>query len=146
LRSMAINQQQNSMLLTTPSWNLKVIGASADYDPATHSTFVKIEVGDVSNLVQVAHFNGRYYLRNGYHRAYAFAKAGVTHIPAVVLEMPDYGSTLGGGAGFVQPLMESPQAPTMQHFVDGRAYPVTLRADRKALTVTWLEHPYLDFG
>lgn len=38
------------------------------------------------NLVQVVHFNGRHYLRNGYHRAADALAAGVHQLPAIVTE------------------------------------------------------------
>ncbi len=41
-------------------------------------------VGVVPSLMQVARFNGRYLLRDGYHRAYAFLRRGITHVPALV--------------------------------------------------------------
>ena len=38
------------------------------------------------NVVQVMHFNGRYYLRNGYHRVVGALRAGVTELPALIVE------------------------------------------------------------
>jgi len=37
-----------------------------------------------TSFVQVAEFDGRHYLRDGYHRAYALISAGVTMVPAFV--------------------------------------------------------------
>ncbi len=37
-----------------------------------------------TSFVQVAEFDGRHYLRDGYHRAYALISAGVTNVPAFV--------------------------------------------------------------
>jgi hypothetical protein len=38
------------------------------------------------NLVQVAHFNGRHYLLNGYHRVADALRAGVNELPALVTQ------------------------------------------------------------
>lgn len=38
------------------------------------------------NLIQVMHFQGRYYLRNGYHRVVGAIEAGLTEIPALIVE------------------------------------------------------------
>jgi hypothetical protein len=38
------------------------------------------------NMVQVMRFNGRYYLRNGYHRVVGALAAGVTELPALIVE------------------------------------------------------------
>ncbi len=48
--------------------------------------FVGLFVGIGSPLIQVAKFEGRYYLKNGYHRVYALIKAGMTHVPCILLE------------------------------------------------------------
>jgi hypothetical protein len=39
--------------------------------------------------MQVAGLAGRYFLRDGYHRAYGLLNAGITHVPALV---KDFGS------------------------------------------------------
>ena len=38
------------------------------------------------NLIQVVHFQGRWYLRNGYHRVVAAIEAGLSEIPALVVD------------------------------------------------------------
>lgn len=48
--------------------------------------FVTLE----TSYVQVAHYQGRYFLRDGYHRAAALLRAGITQVPAVVIDAPSF--------------------------------------------------------
>jgi hypothetical protein len=43
-----------------------------------------------ASYVQVARYQGRPFLRDGYHRAAGLLRAGVTRIPAVVIDAPSY--------------------------------------------------------
>ena len=38
-----------------------------------------------SPFFEVAEFRGRWFLRDGYHRAYRFLRAGIAHLPAVII-------------------------------------------------------------
>jgi hypothetical protein len=48
-------------------------------------------------LVQVARFQGRALLRDGYHRAYGFLSRGITHVPAFVRTMQTIGEVVPQG-------------------------------------------------
>jgi hypothetical protein len=39
-----------------------------------------------STFVQVAHYKGRFFLRDGYHRAVSLLRAGITTIPCILIE------------------------------------------------------------
>jgi hypothetical protein len=45
-----------------------------------------LKVHGGSPFFEVARFRGRWFLRDGYHRAYALLRAGIFHLPAVVVE------------------------------------------------------------
>lgn len=59
-------------------------GLSVDFDFANG----KVLLGPPKhlNLIQVSHFQNKYYLRNGYHRVADAIANGVTEIPAIVVE------------------------------------------------------------
>lgn len=44
-----------------------------------------------SPFLEVAEFRGRWFLRDGYHRAYNLLRTGVHHVPAVVISARDIG-------------------------------------------------------
>jgi len=92
-----------------------------------------------SPLLHVVRHKGRTYLKNGYHRAYGFGKAGASHIPCIYLEGETDFTAMGIVAGrtFQPDLLESGAPPTVGHFVQERAYPVSLKATRQALRINW---------
>lgn len=56
---------------------------------------VTFEMRTNPNFLYVAHFEDRYILKNGYHRAYQLLQAGETHVPAAVIEAEEYWETGG---------------------------------------------------
>lgn len=82
------------------------------------SVSVTVQMARSSPFVQVAHFRGRYYLKNGYHRAYQLGKMGFTHIPCIVGEAATWEQVVGkGSVAFSQDLLTSNNPPTVGHFV-----------------------------
>ena len=68
-------------------------------------------------LVQVGRFQGRCYLIDGYHRAFALRQAGVTHLPCLFRDVTDYaglGAT-GEYESFERELLLSADPPTCAH-------------------------------
>lgn len=92
-----------------------------------------------SPLVQVVRYEGRCFLKNGYHRAYGFAKAGASHVPCVFLEGETSFSAMGivPHATFQPEVLLCENPPTMGHFVQDRAYEVNLRSYRQVLRINW---------
>jgi hypothetical protein len=74
-----------SWLLGSPNPNLRVLGQfNTTFGPGLSGYgFV---VAQQKSYVQVAGLNGRFFLRDGYHRAYGLLSAGITHVPALVKE------------------------------------------------------------
>lgn len=94
----------------------------------------------------VVRFNGRCYLHNGYHRAYGLLKAGATHMPCLIRDVPDARSAglIGGIHTFEVPLLESANPPTLAHFDNGQALDVALRAASRILHVSWADYIVYD--
>jgi hypothetical protein len=93
-------------------------------------------------LVQVGRFEGRCYLIDGYHRAFALRQAGATHLPCVFVETAHYSQlgARGGYESFEREVLESGDPPTCAHLARGRAYPVMLRELRQFIHITWSTH------
>ncbi len=140
--------EMNGFWIRSRDPNLQVIGRfQAQADPPDHYIdFGGPMWGQNSPLVQVAHHGGRYFLKNGYHRAYGLAKAGATHMPCLVVDAPSYeavGIRPPGGT-FQAPLLESANPPSIAHFVRGSAASVTLRSLTKLIHVSWAEQVFAD--
>lgn len=129
-----------TVVVTSPSLNLRMLGAGnfgsvgGDYD------IIGAAVGSAIPTVQVAKYRGRYYLRNGYHRAYGAGIRGFTHIPCVLFELDEFAAVNGGGLTFSQELLESENPPTLGHFIQDRAFELPHRQFTRVITVSWSSH------
>lgn len=83
------DQLKNAWLFSSPNPNLRVVGNfQAEVGPGlTGFGFI---VGVSRSYLQVAGLNGRYFLRDGYHRAYGLLAAGITHAPALVKDFATF--------------------------------------------------------
>ena len=88
----------------------------------------------------VMRHEGRCYLVNGFHRAYALSRAGVTHAPCVFRDVTDPAAIGLRPGNFEAPLLESSNPPTLAHFIEGRAHRVRLRALSRLIQVSWAEY------
>jgi len=138
----------NGLLILSPDPNVVPLGGATNVDTTTQMRLAGAVVGENSPLVHVIHCNGRYYLSNGYHRAYGLSKAGATHMPCIVIHTDDYGrvGAVGGGGTFDRALLESPSPPTIAYFKYDRAYPVSLRTRTRFIQVTWSTYVMPDRG
>lgn len=95
-------------------------------------------VGVGSPLVQAVRFDGRIYLRNGYHRVARLAQLGAERVPCMMFEVLDFS---GVGAKpdyfFSRTILEGSNVPTIGHFTRERATAVQLRAVGTRLIVQW---------
>jgi hypothetical protein len=129
-----------TVVLTTDSLNLAAIGGTevpADGCVAADGPIGPI-LGAGSDLVQVVRFGGRCFLRNGYHRAWSIRRTGETHMPCLLLEADNYAQVAANpNATFPLGLLQSMDPPTLGHFTQGRAWPLSLRRVARRATITW---------
>jgi hypothetical protein len=92
------------------------------------------------NLVLVSHSNGRYYLRNGYHRMYDMLSARLRRVPALVIEATqptevELGNLGFGGfsAGYVLGLA---RPPLVSDFLTSAALNTRIRLRRYGVSVS----------
>jgi len=95
------------------------------------------------NLVQIVQLNGRYFLRNGYHRIADALKAGVREFPALVVDgfSPNDIALPGVGmfnAGYVIGLQ---RPPLVQDFFTGAALTTKVRERRYGIIVNLNVNP-----
>jgi len=131
--------QEQSLLIKSRSLNLRI------FQKGVNQNVAGIVFGAALPLMIVAQLNGRYYLSNGYHRAYGARAAGATHIPCIVrggIDATDIGIVPGGT--FALPLLESNNPPTIGHLTQGRAHAVTLRHTSRIMHVSWAEYVVFD--
>jgi hypothetical protein len=135
----AVAYHSGGVHIESDSPNMRLLDAKLENEPATQRALARLYFGVSSPLVSVIRFNGRSYLRNGYHRVYGARQAGATHVPCVFGDASDW-TLVGAHQGFFpRPLLESANPPTMGHYTQGRAYPVTLRRVRRVIDLAWSE-------
>jgi hypothetical protein len=69
------------------------------------------------SFVSVAEYRGRYILRDGYHRAYAFLRAGAVSVPAFVRRFGDDESPFRSGM-LPEEVYCGDRPPTLQDYHD----------------------------
>lgn len=92
------------------------------------------------NLIQVVQANGRYFLRNGYHRVVGALAAGVKEIPALVVdaiqpddvELPNMGFAAFSGARS----MALPRPPLVSDFNGAATVDILMRERRYGASVS----------
>ena len=89
------------------------------------------------NLVQVVQFNGKYFLKNGYHRVADAIAAGITELPAIVVDAlsPSDAALLGStvfNIGYVLGLL---RPPLVRDFHSNATIPVKVRERRYGVMI-----------
>jgi hypothetical protein len=132
---------KQSMLIKSRSLNVMIVDRGAFTDSR-----VGISVGVSLPLLHVVSCNGKYYLHNGFHRAYGLRKAGATHAPCILRDVKDHAAVgiKADGSTFSAALLESNNPPTFAHYTQGRAYPVMVRSVSRFIQVSWSEYAIAD--
>jgi len=127
----------SSLMIKSASLNLRLAAQGL-----FNESFVGIQFSVALPFISVARCEGRCYLHNGYNRAFGLRMAGATHIPCIIRDVPDTASAgvRADGSTFGAALLQSNDPPTLGHFTQGRALPVTLRSMSRILQVSWAEY------
>lgn len=131
-----------SLMLMTKNLSLGIDrdGAHLVNTDKGSQVFVGVEVSTPAPQLHVVRYQDRYYLHNGFHRAYSARLAGATHIPCILRDV-SYANDIGIGRDtFSLDLLQSNNPPTVGHFTQGRAYPVRLKSLTKIIQVSWAEY------
>jgi hypothetical protein len=91
-----------------------LVGGGESAPKTTHSTTGCSPASDVT----VVRFQGRHYLRNGYHRVAGLVQAGVTTVPAVVTDTDTFENMVVGDGGFGGEVATWRVPPVMTDFWD----------------------------
>lgn len=144
-----VTRGQSSMLIKARSLNMmarqEMVEDVQDRLVVTENGFFQpqglagIVVGASAPLVNVARWNERLYLSNGFHRVYGARIAGATEVPCLVRDVahPSHAGILENGGTFSEARLTAPDPPTVAHFTQGRAFPVQIRRFVRLMNVSW---------
>jgi hypothetical protein len=116
----------HAFTLSSVNPNLRVVGsqvAEALVSPSPQVPPQKMQsftffVSMGASYVQVAKYHGRSFLRDGYHRAAGLLRAGVTRIPAVVIDAPSFQYVAPTPGLFDHEIAFSDHTPRLSDFWD----------------------------
>jgi hypothetical protein len=106
--------------------NLRVVGsqvhetlvASAPGAPPQKMQGITFFINMGTSYVQVARYQGRYFLRDGYHRTVGLLRAHVTKVPAVVINAPSFQYIAPQPGLFDHEVAFSDRPPLLTDFLD----------------------------
>jgi hypothetical protein len=78
----AYNAAKQAWVFSSANPNLRIVGQAQGPGPGAHIFGFAVALSP--SFMQVASYNGRYLLRDGYHRAYGLLAGGITHAPVFV--------------------------------------------------------------
>ena len=136
----SVNPQSTALIVKSRSLNLRMTNVQLNSTQAmVHMAF---QFSFPPPFVQVVRLQGKCFLFNGYHRVYGARTTGHKYVPCLVRDVPDYESAnvKSDGSTFPPAVFQTPDAPTLGHFTQGRAHDVVIRAVSRALTLSWAEH------
>ncbi len=136
----AFDQSKGCWVISSANPNLQVCGHfTGPLQPGTPPAFGFV-VGVLPSFVQAARYQGRYFLRDGYHRAYGLLKRGIMKVPALVREIETI-DALGVKPGMLpQEAYLGPQPPMLRDFLnDAVSADVTTAAIHKVIAVHAIE-------
>ena len=106
--------------------NLRVVGSSvaealvsaAPQVPPQKVQAFTFFVSMGASYLQVAQYQGRSFLRDGYHRAAGLLRVGISRVPAVVIDAPSFQFITSTPGMFDHEVAFSDRAPTLADFWD----------------------------
>lgn len=135
--AVSVDQPQKAITISGINPALQVVGFHCGQQDPQGPFVVSMYISAGPNLVQATRYRGRYFLTNGYHRAFRLMRAGFTHIPCVVRNANNIAETGALGAGFFpESLLMSPRPPLFTDFThEVLAITVPTHAAKKVIRI-----------
>jgi hypothetical protein len=133
------DQLQKAWTISSNNPNLRIVGHFSGPTPQG-PTAVGFLVRELPSYLQVAVFQGRYLLHDGYHRALGLLGRRVTHAPAYVREFATF-EEMGINPGMLpQDAYLGDRPPTLADYLDDRvSAAVAIPFTRRTIVVSGLE-------
>lgn len=122
-----IDQDQKAVTLSSLNPNLRIAGhlildidvAQAPGQPARKQKFVGFAINYGAPFVQIAEYNGRWFVRDGYHRCYGLLRRGIHRVPCVFVRAASFEQLVGDPQGFFPyEIIFGNRPPLLRDFLD----------------------------
>jgi hypothetical protein len=137
--AMAHDPAQRAWTVSTRNLNLRVMGP---LKPTMNSDGCSLGyiVSAPNSVLQVGHFEGRFFCRDGHHRAYQLLRRGISQVPALIRDFESFGDLAPAASLLPEAVLRGEKPPTLTDFLDDEvSADVQLPATRKAVVVTAAE-------
>jgi hypothetical protein len=141
----ALDHDQKGITFSSSNPNLRIGGqvvvpidiAPAPGQPPSRQNFVGFIVTFGAQFVQVAEYNGRWFVRDGYHRCYGLLRRGVTQIPCVFVRARTFEELGAAQPGFFPyEVLFGDRPPFVKDFMDDSVSATTRQlAHRKVVRI-----------
>jgi hypothetical protein len=130
---------RNMWVLLSPNPNLRISGRFAAPAQAGIVTFgFAVEIA--ASFVQVARYQGRYFLRDGYHRAFGLMLRGIARVPVFIKEFQRFEEMMLPAGLLPQDAYLGPRPPVLADYLnDEVSATVSLPAIQKMIAIPGLE-------
>lgn len=136
--SVQYDELKQTYTITSPNPNFKVVDKVGGPQPDGTMAF-GFKVAMAASFVQVARFQGRYVMRDGYHRAFGLLSRGITRAPAYVRDF-DTTENLAPAGMMPQATWLGDRPPLLRDYHDDRvAETVSLPAQHRLIVIHALE-------
>ena len=133
----------NTFAISTTNIDMRILGMVQGKDPGG-SSFTGFAFGGGLPQMSVAEYQGRYILKNGYHRAVALLRAGIAEAPCLVVRTRSYNATGASLPGFLpRDLVLSDRPPRLEDFDSSEAAVPFPRRPMKAVIVVQAQRLFI---
>ena len=117
--NLSVDEVQKSISITSINPSFEVVGLRYGQTEQDGALVVSFMLSPPPNIVTVSRVAGRHFLSTGYHRVYRMLKAGFSHVPCMVLEVPAlaYAGAKTPGA-FPEDVLMARRPPLFPDFAD----------------------------
>lgn len=130
------NPNTNTFIVSTGNLDLRIVGQFASEDAATGRRLIGFAYDFGLPQISVVEYKGNYFVKNGYHRAFALLKKGHDSLPCLALSTDSFSATGAQVPGFFPvDLILSDRAPLLSDFQTGAALSVPRRRVRATVSI-----------
>jgi hypothetical protein len=135
--SVRTDAARNVIALPAPNLNVRVGRPFFGSVPGGAGPVAGFELALPNSVLQVARYRGRFFLRDGYHRAVALLSRGITWVPAFVRDVDNFELLVPFPAGMLpQDRYLGERPPTLADYLDEEvAADVLVEAPTRVITV-----------